>query len=237
MERSSMDNHQTAIWFWFWNISPKKSIKIICILIITLCQLLKVVVTESLENTGRSLGDGDGLALPRGDPRRRDRGGAAVFRRTTEDLTEKDPWGDSFGTHPHLQHLHEQHGNAPFCAPQSESRRQYFGIWCPTWPPRSPPGLSTAWGRRLRPCWRESSGCPHCDYTHCGQTPSWAADRFPWKSQPIIGALTWPSAWWASPASPGSSLVTCRLARGFHSAENPDCPTLRHINIRVPVKI
>lgn len=100
MERSSMDNHQTAIWFWFWNISPKKSIKIICILIITLCQLLKVVVTESLENTGRSLGDGDGLALPRGDPRRRDRGGAAVFRRTTEDLTEKDPWGVSFGTHP-----------------------------------------------------------------------------------------------------------------------------------------
>lgn len=59
---------------------------VLVMMLITLCQLLKVVVTERLENTGWSLGDGDGLSLPRGDARRRDRGGAVVLRRTAEDL-------------------------------------------------------------------------------------------------------------------------------------------------------
>lgn len=69
---------------------------------ITLCQLLEVVVTEGLKNTGWSLGDGDGLSLPRGDARRRDRGGAAVLRRASEDLsaTEKGAWGDSLWARP-----------------------------------------------------------------------------------------------------------------------------------------
>lgn len=94
-------------------------------MIITLCQLLEVVVTESLENTGRSLGDGDGLALPRGDPRRRDRGGAAVLRRTTEDLARQKTTCEEIRVGLACQHLYD---NAPSCVPQSESRRQYFGI-------------------------------------------------------------------------------------------------------------
>lgn len=47
--------------------------------------MLKVVVTKSLKNTRWSLGDRDGLPLPRGDPRRRDGRGGAVGH-ITEDL-------------------------------------------------------------------------------------------------------------------------------------------------------
>lgn len=143
--------------------------------IFTLCQLLKVVLTESLKNTSWSLGDGDGLSLPRGDARRGDRGGAAVLRHTTEDLTwhKKTCTLESLG--PTCRYLKEVEDKAPSCVPQSESQRQYFGILCPTWLPRSPLGPSSAWVQRLQPCWRESCGCLHCDYRHCGQTLSWAA--------------------------------------------------------------
>lgn len=67
--------------------------------IFTLCQLLKVFVAEGLEDTGWSLGDGDGLSLPRGDARRRHRGGAAVLRHTAEDLAwqKKTRAPDSLG--------------------------------------------------------------------------------------------------------------------------------------------
>lgn len=182
--------------------------------IITLCQLLKVFVAEGLEDTGGSLGDGDGLSLPRGDARRRHRGGAAVLRHTAEDLAwqKKDAcsWF-SWSLLPILWRRGEDY--VPSCVPQSESQRQYFGILCPTWLPRSPPGPSSAWVQRWQPCWRESCGCLHCDRRHCGQTPSlrhWGQQGRPCEAHTRTATLTWPSAWSASQASPDSSLVTCR---------------------------
>lgn len=136
--------------------------------------------------------------------------------------------------------LHDGSKDAPFCAPQSESQPQYFGTWYPTWPPQSPPWLSSAWVRRQRPCWRASCGCPRCGCTRCehtnrvelqGEFELWGRDTWPERPVPARRtrrARTWPSVWSASPASPDSSLVVCRPASGFHSVESPDCLTLWH---------
>lgn len=77
---------------------------------------------------------------------------------------------------------------------------------------------------------RLSSLWPQTLWTDTGLS-SWGQRRCSWRLQPVMVTLTWPSALWASQASPGSSLVTCRWARGFHSVENPDYPTLQHINV------
>lgn len=58
-------------------------------LIITLC-FLEVVVTKRWKSTRWPLGDCDGLPLPRGDPRRRDRWDGAVLWHVAEDLQSQE---------------------------------------------------------------------------------------------------------------------------------------------------
>lgn len=204
-------------------------------MLITLCQLLKVVVAESLENTGWSLGDGDGLSLPRGDARRRDRGGAVVLRRTAEDLTWQKKTCEEIGFGFHLPASERGAWQSTFLC--SSIRISTIIFWnlmsnmaatVSTWALISVGPKITAMLEgviRLVSLWLHTL-CTHTELSS-------RQHRLPCKLQPIIPALTWPSAWWASPASPDSSLVTCRQACGFHSVENPGCLTLQHINTRL----